>query len=91
MKKRAILLGKITADFTALKQFHFADICTALERHEAGDWGGVSPAIEMENAAACECGGWVKSSYLDRQKREFWIITDKTQERGETIIVPAEW
>ena len=91
MSRRVIFFGKITADFTTLQRFHFADICLALDRHEVGDWGGVMASTEMENAAALACGGRVKSSYLDRQGRECWIITDKTQEHGGTIIVPAEW
>jgi hypothetical protein len=89
MRKRAFPLGKISASREVLETVNFADICAALDRHEAGDWGEILPEIKIENGHALVSGGRLASAFRDRRRVLFWVFTNGA--RTETRVELAVW
>ena len=66
------------------------DTLSCLERHMIGDYGDVDEVDWKSNDAAWEFGFPVVSSYSDRKKNSFLIVT--TADRSATtILLPEEY
>lgn len=89
MGRIAFPLGKISASREVLETVNFADICAALDRHEAGDWGEILPEIKIKNGHALVSGGRLASAFRDRRRVLFWVFTNGA--RTETRVELAVW
>lgn len=69
---------------------HPDDVRTALGRHLAGDWGDLDAHDRQENERSVAQGGRLFSSYRDRRKTRFWIITEADRS-ATTVLLPEDY
>ena len=84
-------LGKLLATSGALSvleknRVHLFDL---VKRHQAGDWGDLSPDDWTANDQAVQHGGRILSAYLTVGGR-FWIITEADRS-ATTVLLPEEY
>ena len=69
-------LGQLVSTPNALRQLQQPDILTALQRHQAGDWGDVDDHDRQANDQALTDGTRLLSVYHTAAGIKFWIITE---------------
>jgi len=83
-------LGRIVATPNALAQLTQTDILTAIQRHQAGDWGEVDPHDHQENELSLQQGFRLPSVYRAASGTRFWIITEADRS-VTTILLPEDY
>lgn len=83
-------LGTFFVTRKAAKRLNKADAMSCLERHLIGDYGDVDDCDWKTNDLAWEYGFPVISSYVDRKKRRFLIVTEADRS-ATTILLPEEY
>ena len=86
----ALELGNFFVTRRAAKRIHAKDAMDCLERHMIGDYGDVDDFDWKTNDLAWKHGFPVVSSYADRKKRRFLIITEPGRS-ATTILLPEEY
>jgi phage tail tube protein FII len=71
-------------------QLNRDDAMECLERHMIGDYGELDDVDWKANDAAWEFGFPVVSSYFDRKKNRFLIVTESDRS-ATTILLPDEY
>jgi hypothetical protein len=67
------------------------DVCEALGRFVAGDWGNVDPEDRAENDRALLAGNRLLGSYRAGQAQEkIWVITEADRS-VTTVLFPDEY
>jgi len=85
-----VRLGQIVATPNALVQLDNTDILTALQRHQAGDWGDVSLEDHQSNDCALQEGTRLFSVYHSEKKIKFWVITEADRS-VTTVLMPEDY
>ena len=83
-------LGKIVATPNALNQITNADILSAIQRHQAGDWGDLSQDDLVANNQALLQGTRLLSVYHAANGVKFWIITEADRS-VTTVLLPEDY
>jgi hypothetical protein len=83
-------LGTFLVTRKAAERLHKADAMECLERHIMGDYGDVDDVDWKANDLAWEYGFRVVSTYVDRKKNRFLIITEADRS-ATTILLPEEY
>lgn len=82
--------GQLFLTRGALNSLNYDDILSALARHADGDWGNVDPEDWKQNDWSATNGERILSSYSDRNKVKFWIITERDRS-VTTVLLPEEY
>jgi hypothetical protein len=80
---------RISVNAEALLQMHGITAMTLLTRHQAGDFGTLSPADRIANLRALLKGGRVGSSYAIGGQR-VCVMTDPGPRRCTTLCLAEE-
>ena len=83
-------LGMLHVTPKAASRLNKKDAMDCLERHMIGDYGDMDEIDWKANDAAWAYGFPVVSSYLDRKKNRFLIITEADR-CATTILLPEEY
>ena len=83
-------LGAFFVTRTAARRLNKTDAMDCLERHMIGDYGDVDDFDWKTNDLAWKYGFPVISSYFDRKKNRFLIITEADRS-ATTILLPEEY
>ena len=83
-------LGGFFVSRKAAQRLNEADAMACLERHLIGDYGDVDDIDWKTNNLAWEYGFPIVSSYIDRKKNRFLIITEGNRS-ATTILLPEEY
>lgn len=83
-------LGGYFVTRKAARRLNSKDAMDSLERHLIGDYGDVDDFDWKTNDLAWEHGFPVVSSYVDRKKTRFLIITEADRS-ATTILLPDEY
>jgi hypothetical protein len=83
-------LGHIVATPNALSTLTQEEILTAIQRHQAGDWGDVSEADRQANEVAIKDCSRLWSVYRTETGTKFWVITEGDRSRT-TILLPEDY
>lgn len=90
-------LGRVVATPGALEALTKAGVAinSLLKRHEAGDWGDVSPEDWWLNAEAMNDGGRLFSVYKIAEGTKIWLITEAVGDDGKRAstcaLLPGEY
>jgi hypothetical protein len=82
-------LGRILSTPNALSKLDNADILTAIQRHQAGDWGDVQATDRRANDRALEEGTRLLSIYHSAKGVKFWIVTEADRS-ATTVLLPED-
>jgi hypothetical protein len=83
-------LGRIVATPHALEVIPQADITASITRHQAGDWGELSPEDTRANDLALVEGARILSAYRSGSGLKFWLLTEANRSRT-TVMLPEEY
>ena len=83
-------IGRIVSTPSALAKLQDSEILTALQRHQAGDWGDVNENDRQANNSALEQGGRLFSVYHTAANIKFWVITESDRSLT-TILMPEDY
>lgn len=83
-------LGRIVATPNALENLSQPDILTAIQRHQAGDWGDVDTEDRAANDRALTEGTRIFSVYHSTTAVKFWIITEADRS-ATTVLLPQDY
>jgi hypothetical protein len=83
-------LGRIVATPNALNTLTQPDILTAIQRHQAGDWGDVESDDRQANDRALTERTRLLSVYHSGQGRKFWLITEANRS-VTTVLLPEDY
>ena len=83
-------LGKIVATANARSELLQPEILTALQRHQAGDWGDVKGDTCAANERALVNGTRIISAYNGEDNTRFWIITEADRSIT-TVLLPEDY
>ena len=83
-------LGAFFVTRKAARRLNKKDAMDCLERHMIGDYGDVDDFDWKTNDMAWQYGFPVISSYVDRKKNRFLIITESDRS-ATTILLPEEY
>ena len=83
-------LGTFFVTRQAARRLNKKDAMACLERHVIGDYGDVDDVDWKTNDLAWKYGFPVISSYVDRKKNRFLIITEADRS-ATTILLPEEY
>jgi hypothetical protein len=83
-------VGQLVITAAAAATIPADEALSALRRHAAGDWGGVSQDDWAANDEALLDGSRLLSSYQTRDKTTFWIITESDR-TVTTILLPSDY
>ena len=83
-------LGAFFVTRKAARRVYKADAMDCLERHMIGDYGDVDDFDWKTNDLAWKYGFPVISSFVDRKKNRFLIITEADRSTT-TILLPEEY
>ena len=83
-------LGAFFVTRKAAQRLHKKDAMDCLERHMIGDYGDVDDLDWKTNDLAWKYGFPVVSSYVDRKKNRFLIMTEADRS-ATTILLPEEY
>jgi hypothetical protein len=89
----SLLVAQLGAFFVtrkAARRLNKKDAMDCLERHMIGDYGDVDDFDWKTNDMALQFGFPVISSYVDRKKNRFLIITEADRS-ATTILLPEEY
>jgi hypothetical protein len=86
-----VKLGQIRLSEAAERLLHAHGVTpmTLLTRHQAGDFGTISPADRIANLRAL-LKGWRVCSAYPVGGQLVWVITDPTPRRTTTLCLPEE-
>ena len=85
-----VRLGKIVSTPNALTQLTNADILSAIQRHQAGDWGDLGQEDLKANNRALSQGTRLLSAYRAANGLRFWIITEADRS-VTTVLLPEDY
>lgn len=83
-------LGHLVSTPNALERLQPSDILTALQRHQAGDWGNVDNHDRQANDQALKDGTRLLSVYHTASGIKFWIITEADRS-VTTLLMPEDY
>ncbi len=83
-------LGHLVATPLALEKLSQPDILSALQRHQAGDWGDVGDHDRQANDRALQDGTRLLSVYHAANQTKFWLITEADRS-VTTVLLPEEY
>jgi len=83
-------LGRIVATPNALARLSQEDIFTAIQRHQAGDWGDLCDDDKRENQLSREKGFRLLSAYQAQNGTKFWVITEADRS-VTTVLLPEDY
>jgi hypothetical protein len=83
-------LGRLVVTPNARNILAHEDINTALERHNAGDWGEVNSSDRQSNDNAVKRGGRILSAYISSNGDKFWLITEADRS-STTVLMPDDY
>lgn len=83
-------LGRIITTPTALANLTQVDISTAIQRHQAGDWGDVDPHQREENELSLKEGLRLFSIYHSERRLRFWVMTEADRS-VTTVLLPQDY
>jgi hypothetical protein len=83
-------LGQIVATPNALNKLTQQDVLTALQRHQAGDWGDVCQDDRQANDRALNDGSRLFSVYHSEKQFKFWVITEADRS-VTTVLMPEDY
>jgi hypothetical protein len=83
-------LGNIVATPNALSQLSQDEMSRSIQRHQAGDWGDLSPDDHAANESALTNGSRLLSAYHTAAGIKFWIITEADRS-VTTILMPEDY
>jgi hypothetical protein len=83
-------LGRIVATPNALAKLTQPDILTAIQRHQAGDWGDIGDDDREENELSLREGFRLFSVYHSFSGVKFWVITEADRSTT-TVLLPADY
>ena len=83
-------LGKIVSTPNALEHISPEDILSAIQRHQAGDWGNVTEEDRQANDQALVEGTRILSVYHATNGTKFWLIT-KADRSVTTVLLPEDY
>ena len=82
-------LGRIVVTPNALESLTQEDILTAIQRHQAGDWGNLTADNRAANDRALAQGGRIISAYQATNGTRFWLITEADRS-ATTVLLPED-
>ena len=83
-------LGQLVSTPNALGQLQQPDILSALQRHQAGDWGDVDDHDRQANDQALKEETRLFSVYHAATGIKFWVITEADRS-VTTILMPEDY
>jgi hypothetical protein len=83
-------LGRIVSTPNALQSLTAEDIATAIQRHQAGDWGNLTDDDRMSNDRALVQGTRIVSAYNAANGTRFWVITEADRS-VTTVLLPEDY
>jgi hypothetical protein len=83
-------LGHLVATPNALAHLTQGDIQTAIQRHQAGDWGDLCDQDRQENQLSLQKGFRILSVYHGENGTKFWIITEADRS-VTTVLLPEDY
>ncbi len=83
-------LGKLVSTPNALERLKPPDILTALQRHQAGDWGDVDDHDRQANDQALTDETRLFSVYCTAAGIKFWVITEADRS-VTTVLMPEDY
>ena len=83
-------LGHIVATPNALGKLTQQDVLTAIQRHQAGDWGDVDNHDRQANDRALTDGTRLFSVYHSKKQFKFWVITEADRS-VTTVLMPEDY
>ena len=89
----AFMVSQLGASFVtrnAARRLNKTDVIDCLERHMLGDWGEVDDFDWKTNDMGVEYGFPIVSSYVDRKKNRFLIVTE-ADHSATTVLLPEEY
>lgn len=84
------VINSIVATNGVLDSVSHDDICSALKRYEALDWGDICDEDKEENNLSLERKGMLLGSYRSTEGVKFWVITDPGH-KTTTVLLPCEY
>jgi hypothetical protein len=88
--KKLFQLGQVVITSNANNVLNQEDVADAIGRHVVGDWGDLDQEDKDTNNSAITYGDRVLSSYRDRNKTKFWIITEADRSYT-TVLLPEDY
>jgi hypothetical protein len=89
--KAKFRLGRIVATPNALSKVSGPEILTAIQRHQAGDWGDVLDEEDRQaNERALSEGSRLLSAFATLKGERFWIITEADRSVS-TVLMPEDY
>ena len=83
-------LGRISVTPNALTSISQEEILVSIQRHQAGDWGEVTPESRMANDHALKVGTRIRSVYHSVRGIPFWILTEADRSKS-TVLLPQDY
>ena len=83
-------LGRIMVTPNALTSITQEEILVGIQRHQAGDWGDVTPESRVANDHALKAGMRIRSAYLSACGIPFWILTEADRSKS-TVLLPQDY
>ena len=83
-------LGQTVMTATAQQTLHPEDVLVYLRLHDSGNWGDLCAEDIVHNDLALKEGSRLLSSYTDRNKVKFWIITEADRS-VTTVLLPEDY
>ena len=83
-------LGHIVATANALAHLGNEDVLSAIQRHQAGDWGDLDEDDRQENALSLRQGFRLLSVYHSANGVKFYIITEADRSIT-TVLLPEDY
>ena len=83
-------LGRTVITRNALSALPHEDVCAALSRHAAGDWGDLDAEDRAANEAALLDGSRQLSVYRTTLEKRFYVITEWDRSLT-TILLPEDY
>ena len=83
-------LGRIVSTPNALGRLAQEDILTAIQHHQAGDWGDLCDEDRQANDRALTHGGRLFSVYCTGSGTKFWVITEADRS-ATTVLMPEDY
>jgi hypothetical protein len=83
-------LGQTLETAKALSVLAQEDVCTALYKHERGDWGLTCAKDQATNENALKYDGQLMSVWKDRNGIDYWIITEWDRS-VTTVLLPSDY
>ena len=88
--KAALRLGQIVTTPNVLRRIASDDILSALQRHQAGDWGDVKDDDRKANDRALIEGERILSVHHSVIGIKIWIMTERDRS-VTTILLPEDY